>query len=231
MRSHAVQAAPKVLLLIVCRYDETDVHFRVFVSPARAPCSIATRNSSTGSFLWSATIMRMEERPPTVWFEVENILQYFQLYPVPTGIQRVCLEIFAEGHQLSGDGLTIKFCRLNMFSGRFQEVTFEQITEAYKSSRAQQAPWQIFPLRRSLFREWRTLLSAAVNFPAYAFRVLSRYMADILKLRMPGDENKLSPGDVIVAVGSSWVILGFCNHVEASKNVIAKSASFRLSMT
>ena len=159
----------------------------------------------------------MEERPPTVWFEVEDTLRYFQLYPVPTGIQRVCLEIFAEGHRLSGSGVTVKFCRLSMFTGRFKEVTFEQITEAYQSRRAEQAPWQIFPLRRGVIREWRTILSAAAKFPAYAFRVVKDCVGDMLKWRIPGDENRLSSGDVIVAVGGSWVIRGFHKHIARLK--------------
>ena len=75
----------------------------------------------------------MLERPAAIWFEVEHFLRYFDHYASPTGIERVSFEIFGAAHQCSGGDGEVKFCRLSMFTGRFERVSFEQISSAYTS--------------------------------------------------------------------------------------------------
>jgi glycosyltransferase involved in cell wall biosynthesis len=152
-----------------------------------------------------------------IWFEVEGFLRYFDHYVNPTGIERVCFEIFGAAHQLYGHDGQVKFCRLSAFTGRFEEVSFEQISRAYTSRRGADAPWSVLPLRRSPWREWRTIVGAAARFPRYAYRVLGHYFADRARGGSPGDEKELAPGDVIVCVGGSWVIRNFCAHIAKLK--------------
>jgi glycosyltransferase involved in cell wall biosynthesis len=106
---------------------------------------------------------------------------------------------------------------LSLFTGRFEEVSFEQISSAYTSMRGAEAPWSVLPLPRSPWREWRTILGAAARFPRYAYRVIGHFLGDLAKAHTPGDEKDLLPGDVIVSVGSSWVIRNFCAHMARLK--------------
>jgi glycosyltransferase involved in cell wall biosynthesis len=159
----------------------------------------------------------MKERPAAIWFEVENFLRYFEHYVTPTGIQRVCFEIFSAAHQLSGREIQINFCRLCAFTGRFEQVSYEQVSRAYVGRLGAGAPWSILPLPRSPWREWRTILGAASRFPRYVYQTVGQFLGDIAEARVPGDENELAPGDVIVALGSSWVTQNFSRVIARLK--------------
>ena len=152
-----------------------------------------------------------------IWFEVENFLRYFDHYANPTGIERVCFEIFGAAHQLAGGERQIQFCRLSMLTGRFERVSFGQISGAYTSRRGADAPWSILPLQRSPWRKWRTILGAAACFPRYLYHVLGHFVRDLAKGRTSGDEKELQAGDVIVSVGGSWVINNFSEHIARLK--------------
>ena len=152
-----------------------------------------------------------------IWFEVESFLRYFDHYVNPTGIERVCFEIFGAANQLSSQEGQVKFCRLSAFTGRFEQVSFEQISRAYTSGRGADAPWNVLPLPRRPWREWRSILSAAVRFPRYAYRVLGHFGRDIAKAHTEGEEKELAPRDVIVSVGSTWVVRNFSRHIARLK--------------
>jgi glycosyltransferase involved in cell wall biosynthesis len=159
----------------------------------------------------------MQERPAVIWFEVEDFLRYFDHYAAPTGIQRVSFEIFAAAHQLSGADLQVNFCRLSMYTGRFEQVSFEQIRRAYMNWWDTEAPWNSMPLPRRPWREWGPILRATTRFPRYVARVFGYFFRDLAKVFTPGDERDLAPGDVIVSVGSSWLIRNFCRLVTTLK--------------
>lgn len=178
---------------------------RVYYIRARAPRRRAPQNVSYNPV--------MQEQPAVIWYEVENILRYFDHYVTPTGIERVCFEIFSALNQLSEEEGPVRFCRISMFTGRFEEVSFEQISEAYTSRRGADAPWSILPLSRRPWREWRTILGAAARFPRYALRTISHFLGDVVRSRTRGDEGRLAPGDVIFSVGSSWVVRNLRRHI------------------
>jgi glycosyltransferase involved in cell wall biosynthesis len=160
---------------------------------------------------------RMQERPAAIWFEVEDFLRYFDHYANPTGIQRVSFEIFGAAHQLSGEDMQVKFFRLSMYTGRFEQVSFEQISSAYTTWWDTEAPWNSMPLPRRPWREWGLILRATAHFPRYVGRVFGYLFRDLAKVYTPGDEKKLAPGDVIVSLGSSWLTHNFCGYIRRLK--------------
>ena len=160
---------------------------------------------------------RMKERPAVIWFEVEDFLRYFDHYAAPTGIQRVSFEIFGAAHQLSGEDVRVKFCRVSWYTGRFEQVFFEQISRAYTTWWNTEAPWNCMPLPRSPWREWGSILRATARFPRYVARVLGYFFRDLAKAHTAGDEQELAPGDVIVSVGSSWLIRNFRRRITTLK--------------
>jgi len=70
------------------------------------------------------------DRLPVVWFEVEDFLRYFDHFRNPTGLQRVPFEIFVEAERLYGGAGRVRFCRLSMYTRRFQAIGFDTITSA-----------------------------------------------------------------------------------------------------
>jgi len=69
---------------------------------------------------------------PTIWFEVEDFIRYFDRVPNPSGIQRVQMEIFSAVRALQGQRSAIGFCRLDWFSQRFEPVEFETLTRIFE---------------------------------------------------------------------------------------------------
>jgi hypothetical protein len=56
------------------------------------------------------------DRPPVVWFEVEDFLRYFDHFRNPTGLQRVPFEMFVEAERLYGRSGRVRFCRLSVYT-------------------------------------------------------------------------------------------------------------------
>lgn len=159
----------------------------------------------------------MAERAAVIWFEVEDFLRYFDHYTNPTGIGRVAFEVFSAAHELSSEQQPVKFCRVSMFTGRFEEVSFEQIVAAYTSGRGADSPWSILPLPRQSWRKWLRILGAVARYQRYAYRVIGHFLGDVRKRYTPGDEKELAPGDVMVCVGASWVDSTFARYIARLK--------------
>jgi glycosyltransferase involved in cell wall biosynthesis len=159
----------------------------------------------------------LTEPPAVIWFEVEDFLRYFDHYTNPTGIGRVSFEIFAAAHELSTERQPVKFCRVSMFTGRFEQVSFEQIVAAYTGRRGADSPWSILPLPRQNSGKWLSILEALARYPRYAYRVIGHFLGDVRKRHTPGDENELAPGDVILCVGASWVDSKFARYIARLK--------------
>jgi len=104
-----------------------------------------------------------------------------------------------------------------MFTGRFEKVSFEVVRGASVRGRGMDAPWNILPLPRRAWREWRAILHAAARLPRYAFRISVQFLGDIVKAGLRGDEADLRPGDVIVCIGGSWSTRNFCAHLAKLK--------------
>src|SRR5215471_9868153 len=63
-----------------------------------------------------------ERSYPTIWFEVESLLRHFDWHGHPSGIERVCIELFMAAQK--NDPRRIGFCRLSAFTHRFQCLDF-----------------------------------------------------------------------------------------------------------
>src|SRR5262245_14257552 len=81
-------------------------------------------------------------RRPVVWFEVEDFLRYFDHFRNPTGLQRVPFEIFVEAEKLYGGSGRVRFCRLSVYSKRFEPIGFDAVISAYLNPLGARAPWK-----------------------------------------------------------------------------------------
>ncbi len=157
------------------------------------------------------------ERLPVIWFEVENLLRYFDHFSNPTGIQRVSLEILAAAEKAYGPAGRVKFCRLSLYTGQFQQVGFGQILAARANGSEINTPWSLIPMLSSR-RRWRKILATAASFPTYAFRVSTHFLLDLMRLwRRREFERLLIAGDTIVCLGGSWLKSRYSEYITAVK--------------
>src|SRR5271166_401569 len=83
-------------------------------------------------------------RQPTIWFEVEDFLRYFDHFRNPTGTQRLSFEIYSSVNLLHGRSGRVGFCRLSVFTKRFHSIRFDAIRSAYLNPLGSTAPWKAF---------------------------------------------------------------------------------------
>jgi glycosyltransferase involved in cell wall biosynthesis len=60
----------------------------------------------------------------TVWFDVEDLIKYFQFASRPTGIQRLSFEIYRAAWTLTADTGAVRFCRRGAARGSFRAIHF-----------------------------------------------------------------------------------------------------------
>jgi hypothetical protein len=105
------------------------------------PTRIAASNLTAANEL--AEVDRSDKnRPPVVWFEVEDFLRYFDHFRNPTGLQRVPFEIFVEAEKLYGHTARVRFCRLSLYTKQLQPIAFDAIMSAYLKPPGAKAPWK-----------------------------------------------------------------------------------------
>lgn len=63
----------------------------------------------------------------TIWFDVEDLIRFFQQATRPTGIQRFSFETCSAAARLSGQSYTVGFCRRDASGNRFKFVDFEAL--------------------------------------------------------------------------------------------------------
>ena len=81
---------------------------------------------------------------PTIWFEAEDFLRYFDHFRNPTGIQRLSFEIYSAVNLLYGGSERVKFCRLSVFTKRLHAIRFEDLRSAFLNPLGATAPWKTF---------------------------------------------------------------------------------------
>lgn len=69
----------------------------------------------------------------TVWFDVEDLIRFFQYAKRPTGIQRLSFEVCAAAHRLAEPG-GVGFCRRNDAGTRLLEVDFAGFEAAIRAA-------------------------------------------------------------------------------------------------
>ncbi|MGE4480162.1 glycosyltransferase family 4 protein [Acidocella sp.] len=70
----------------------------------------------------------------TVWFDVEDLIRFFQSAKRPTGIQRFSFEVCAATAHLAGQTNDIGFCRRNELGTRLLRVDFAALEASIRAS-------------------------------------------------------------------------------------------------
>lgn len=146
---------------------------------------------------------------PTIWFEIEDLVRYFDVARPPTGIQRVVTEILLGGGEALGG--RARLCRLNARTGRLALFdTLELRTKVGGAAEGEAiASAGTSSARRSRIR---FLLRMLVRKPVAAVR-------DARAKRGREREFKATvrPGDVLVSLGSPWDHRNFAQTLQRVK--------------
>jgi glycosyltransferase involved in cell wall biosynthesis len=159
------------------------------------------------------------DRPPVVWFEVEDFLRYFDHFRNPTGLQRVAFEIFVEAEKLYGASGQIRFCRLSIYSKHFIPIDFETVIAAYLNPPGVNAPWKSIGEPAQLLSKFSHTLSVVARHPGFFLGLLKTAAGDFvdLALRRRRFDRLVRPDDVVVSLGASWGFPRYMEHIAAAK--------------
>jgi glycosyltransferase involved in cell wall biosynthesis len=152
--------------------------------------------------------------PPTVWFEIEDLLRHFDIMGHPTGIARFCLEVFAEIDAHYGVDGRARFCRLSFFRRRFEIVDFAFLMAAYRDPTGADAPWSdvSWLLPGSGLAKLPGVLR---RLPRFVYRLARQPARDYLRggRHWRRFEETLAPGDVVVNLGGSWLVGSYAKRI------------------
>lgn len=76
----------------------------------------------------------------TVWFDVEDLIRFFQIAKRPTGIQRFSFEACAAAAALAATGQKVGFCRRNDLGTRLVKVDFAAFETRIRAISEQSSP-------------------------------------------------------------------------------------------
>ena len=158
-------------------------------------------------------------RYPTVWFEVEDFLRYFDHFRNPTGSQRVPFEIFVEAQRLYGRQGRVRFCRLSVYTKRLMPIGFDAIMAAYLNPPGVDAPWKTVWAPAQFLSEFASMALVVIRHPRFFFRISKTAVRDLIELvfRPHRFEQLACPGDVVVSLGASWGFPDYMKHIAAAK--------------
>ena len=159
------------------------------------------------------------DRPPVVWFEVEDFLRYFDHFRNPTGMQRTPFEIFVEAERLYGGAGRVRFCRLSVNTKQFTPIEFDAIIAAYLNPPGAGAPWKtVWGLPES-GSEFFTTLPVVFRHPRFFFSILKTPVSDLIGMAVQrrGFERLVRPGDIVVSLGASWGFPNYMKHIAKAK--------------
>jgi len=158
-------------------------------------------------------------RYPTVWFEVEDFLRYFDHFRNPTGSQRVPFEIFVEAQRLYGRQGRVRFCRLSVYTKRLTPISFDAIISAYLDPPGAGAPWRTVWAPARLLSEFTSMALVIMRHPRFFFRISKTAIRDLIEIAIrPRRFGQLArPGDVVVSLGASWGFPDYMKHIAAAK--------------
>jgi glycosyltransferase involved in cell wall biosynthesis len=159
------------------------------------------------------------DRPPVVWFEVEDFVRYFDHFPNPTGSQRVPFEIFVEAARRYGSHGRVRFCRLSVYTKRLVPIDFDTIKSAYYNPPGSKAPWKAVWEPARLATEFASMWPVIVRNPIFFLRLAKTAVLDLvaLALRPRQFEHAARPGDIVVTLGACWGVPDYGRHIAAAK--------------
>ena len=159
----------------------------------------------------------------TIWFDVEDLLRFFQIAKRPTGIQRLSFEVCAAASALSQAGVQVGFCRRNPSGKGLLQVDFTALQTRLRALEAQTHA----PSSAGQPRKVSRVVKIGRHVPmVYRLPLREIYVSLIGVLRgsmgllravvsgankpMPGLDARnsppitLKPGDWLVHLGASW---------------------------
>jgi glycosyltransferase involved in cell wall biosynthesis len=159
------------------------------------------------------------DRRPVVWFEVEDLLRYFDHFRTPTGSQRVPFEIFVEAQRLYARQGRVRFCRLSVYTKRLMPVEFDAIISAYVNPPGANAPWKTVWAPARLLNEFSKMAPVIIRNPRFFLRLSKTAVRDFIDrtawpLRF---EQLAQPGDIVISLGASWGLPDYAKHIAAAK--------------
>jgi glycosyltransferase involved in cell wall biosynthesis len=155
----------------------------------------------------------LSDRPPAVWFEVEDFVRYFDHFPNPTGLQRVAFEIFVEAERIYGASGRVRFCRLSVYNKQFMPISFDEIVTAYLNPRGAKAPWKTISEPAQFLNKFSNTLRVIASHPGFFLRLGTTAFRDLIDVtfRPRRFDQLVRPGDIVVSLGASW---GFPRYME-----------------
>jgi glycosyltransferase involved in cell wall biosynthesis len=159
------------------------------------------------------------DRPPVVWFEVEDFLRYFDHFPNPTGSQRVPFEIFVAASTLYGGQGRVRFCRLSVYTKRLMPIEFDAVRSAYVNPPGVGAPWKTVWGPAELLTASSKLAPAIIRNPRFFFGLSKTALRDIVDTAIrPRRFSQLARrGDIVISPGAAWALPGYAKHMAAAK--------------
>lgn len=125
-------------------------------------------------------------KPPTIWVDVADFLEFFRYLERPTGIQRAEMEIFTQLARLRWARGSIRFCRLEQSADSFESIEVETLDRVFHDP-----PAPLGAVRRRLARFLRRTLRA-------------KRLAYLRPTPLGECTESFRPGDILVCLGTSW---------------------------
>jgi glycosyltransferase involved in cell wall biosynthesis len=83
----------------------------------------------------------------TLWFDVDDLVAYFNAHQRPSGIQRLCFELYREVWRLAGHTGDVRFCRHDLHYARLIEIDWPALQLMITEVTAKARPNRDFMLR------------------------------------------------------------------------------------
>jgi glycosyltransferase involved in cell wall biosynthesis len=138
-------------------------------------------------------VLTTARRTPVIWFELDDVIDYFRWGAPPTGVQRISIELFYEG--LQRFDTRIRFCRLSRHTNALAPVDVRYFFGEF------------FDCDEVASRSFAQALGKVKRpFTVLARRLRTVKLRDIVAA--PGDrrafERLVVPGDAVVCLGAGW---------------------------
>jgi glycosyltransferase involved in cell wall biosynthesis len=156
---------------------------------------------------------------PTIWFEAEDFVRYFDHFRSPTGTQRLSFEIYGALNLLYGGSERVKFCRLSVFTKRLHAISFEQLRSAFLNPLGATAPWKTFWEPAMFWERFPRSIPVVLRNPRFFLSIFKLAVRDLLGTLTGRTffDRQVRTGDMIVSLGAGWGIPGYMKHMAEMK--------------
>jgi glycosyltransferase involved in cell wall biosynthesis len=181
-----------------------------------------------------------------LWLDVEDLFEYAQLHPRPSGAQRIAFEIYRTLHNQYGSTNLIRFVRHDAARNTFRTVSWSEIAALFEHLTEGERSWLVlaphqalpFGLIRRLEKRFPLSLQnqagAAMRAQAAAFRTwagllallgqgmrwrVARLRDRLAPARATGNDfaEDMAPGDLLVVLGSPLLRSNYAGLIQAHR--------------